>query len=236
MTGSGNRPHRGLLQDLLLESAAIQDFVLGLAMLPVSLLGGSTPLICAITVQRDNALSVAASSAGQARRLELLQQALDEGPSLVALRGQETVVVAPLRADGRWAMFADAARGEGMRSVLAVPVGGIPSVGFVLTCYSTSETVFDDATVDAVREIAASMSRTVQLALSDGPHRPASDGWRAALQSRAVVDGAVALIMGQDGCTRAEALILLRQGARTGNRTLLHEAGRVIEGKFPRTT
>lgn len=236
MTGIGNGPRTDQVQDLLLESAAMQDFVLGLAMLPVSLLGGTTPLVCAITVQRNNILSVAASSDGQARRLDRMQQELDEGPSLTALRSQEPVLVTPIRSDGLWATFANTARGEGMRSLLAVPVVESPSAGFVLSCYSTSETVFDDATVDAVREIAASMSRTIQIALSTDPDKPTSDAWRAALQSRAVVDGAVALIMGQDRCTRAEALILLHQGARTGNRTLLHEASKVIEGRFPRTT
>lgn len=214
----------------------MQDFVLGLAMLPVSQLGGTTPIACAISVQRDSNISVAAGSDEQARRLDLLQQELDEGPSLAALRGRETVLVAPIRPDGRWAKFANAARGAGMRSILAVPVAESPSAGFVLTCYSTSETAFDGTTVEAVREIAVSMSRTVQIALSNNSNDLISDAWRAALQSRAVVDGAVALIMGQDRCNRAEALILLHQGARSGNRTLLHEASNVIDGKFSRGT
>lgn len=236
MTGTGKHAQTDRLQDLLLECTGMQDFILGLAMLPVSLLGGTTPIACAITVQRDNILALAASSNGLARRLELTQQELDEGPSLAALRGQETVLVTPVGSGGHWARFANAARREGIRSILAVSVAGHPSAGFVLSCYSTSETTFDGTTVDAAREIAASMSRTVQIALSNGPEDVISDVWRTALQSRAVVDGAVALIMGQDRCTRAEALIRLQRGARTGNRTLLHEAGTVIKGTFPRAT
>lgn len=212
----------------------MRDFILGLAMLPVSLLGGSTPLACAVTVQRGNFLAVAAGSNEQTRRLELIQQELHEGPSLTALRSQETVLAAPLVADGPWPRFAAAALEEGMRAVLAVPVAQNPSSGFVVSCYSTTERVFDRATVDAVQEIAESMSRTIQIVLRDDPDERLPDGLRAALQTRAVVDGAVALIMGQDRCSRAEAMVLLHREARTENRTLLQEARKVIQGKFPR--
>jgi hypothetical protein len=78
------------------------------------------------------------------------------------------------------------------------------------------------------------MSQIVQIALGGHYRELGSEKWRAALKYRAVVDGAVALIISQDRCSRAEALSVLQRGARTSGRPLLEEAGKVIYGKFPR--
>ena len=235
MTGIGRNPDTDQLQDLLLESKGLPDFVLGLMLMSVSLLGGQAPLACSITLQRGTALARAASNSADATRLDLVQQELDEGPSLEALRSHGTVFAQDLQADNRWTRFSSTVQGEGMRSVLAVSMAVSDSVDAVLSCYSSSSEAFDDAVIHAVQETALSVSRALQTALSD-PRGLTSEKWRTALQSRAVVDGAVALIMAQERCSRAEALILLYRGARTTNQTLLEEAGKVIHGRFPGTT
>lgn len=232
----GKNPSIGHLQDLLLESKGTPNFLLRLSLTSVSLLGGPTPFACSISVQRGKVPEVVASSSAQAKRLDLLQHGLEEGPCLAALRGQDRVFVADLHSDGRWRRFASAASGEGIRSVLAVPIGAYDSVKAVLSCYFSSQHTLEPTIIDAVQELAVSMSLTVQLALNTHSRDLASEEWRAALQSRAVVDGAVALIMIQDRCSRAEALMYLHQGARTSGRPLLEEAGKIVRGKFPRAT
>lgn len=234
MPGTGSETHTDQLQVLLLESKGMPDFVVGLALMSVSVLGGSTPLACSISLERGSVPAVAASNSEQATRLGLLQQELDEGPSLEALRRQDKVFVPDLQSDKRWTRFAGAVRGEGVRSVLAVPLAINDSARAVLSCYSTSGNTFDDAVIKAVQETSVSLSRALQMALITDPRDLASEKWRAVLQSRAVVDGAVALIMVQERCSRAEALILLRREAHAGNHTFLQEAGKVIHRQFPR--
>lgn len=236
MTGIGRSPDTDQLQDLLLGSKGLPDFVLGLMLTSVSLLGGQAPLACSITLQHGNALARGASNSAEATRLDLLQHELEDGPSLEALRSHGTVFVQDLQSDGRWTRFSSAVQGEEIRSVLAVSMAVSDSVEAVLSCYSSSSEAFDGAAIHAVQETALSVSRALQMASSADSGAPASEKWRAALQSRAVVDGAVALIMVQERCSRAEALILLYRGARNGSQTLLEEAGKVIHVRFPGTT
>ncbi|WP_258804325.1 GAF and ANTAR domain-containing protein [Pseudarthrobacter sp. NS4] len=229
---AGKNPSNDQLQDLLLESKGLPNFLLRLTLTSVSLLGGPTPLACSLSVQRGSVPEVVASSSAQAKRLDLLQHGLEEGPCLAVIRGQDQVFVPDLHSDGRWRRFASAASGERIRSVLAIRIGPYDSVKGVLSCYSSSQHTLEPTIIDAVKELAVSMSRAVQLALNTHSRERASEEWHAALQSRAVVDGAVALIMIQDRCSRAEALMYLHQGARTTGRPLLEEAGKIIHGKF----
>lgn len=233
---AGKNPSTDQLQDLLLESKGLPNFLLQLTLTSVSLLGGPAPLACSLSVQRGSVPEVLASSSAQAKRLDLLQHGLEEGPCLAALHGQDQVFVPDLHTDGRWRRFASAASGEQIRSVLAIRIGAYDSLKGVLSCYSSSEHTLEPTIIDAVTELAGSLSRAVQLALNTHSRDLTSEEWDAALKSRAVVDGAVALIMIQDRCSRAEALMYLHRGARTTGRPLLEEAGKIIHGEFPRTT
>jgi hypothetical protein len=236
MPGIAKNPQTGLVQDPLLESKALPDFLLGLTLMAASLLGGETPLACSISVQRANIPTVLASNSGRARRLDMQQHQVGEGPCLMALGGQSHVFVPDLQSNGGWASLADAARREGIRSVLAAPIdAGIP-VKASLSCYSASPSAFEPSVIEAVQELARSMSQTVQIALRRPSRDAGSEKWRAALKSRAVVDGAVAVLISQDGSSRGEALSVLQRGARTSGEPLLEEAGKVIYGKFPRNS
>ncbi|MGM9473508.1 GAF domain-containing protein [Pseudarthrobacter sp. YS3] len=201
-----------------------------------SLLGGETPLACAISVLRGKDPEVLASSSDRARRLDRVQHEAGEGPCLLALGGLSHVFIPALDSNGGWFRLAGTARREGIRSVLATPIHAGDSVRAALSCYSAFQNTFEQSVIDAVEELAGSMSRTVQVALGSHSRDLESEQWRASLRSRAVVDGAVALIIVQDRCSRVEALTALHQGARTSGRPLLEEAGNVLIGKFPRTT
>lgn len=93
MPGIPKKPQTGLVQDPLLESKGLPDFLLGLTLTAASLLGGEAPLECCISVQRGKVPTVLASNSERARRLDLLQHEVGEGPCLVALGGQSNVFV-----------------------------------------------------------------------------------------------------------------------------------------------
>lgn len=221
------------LQDLLLESPGFTEFLLGLTTVSASLLGGAEPMLCAITVERDAGPATVASSTDEARRLDEKQYAADYGPCLTALRGQHQVLVHDLQADQRWDRYARAVRGEGIRSVLAVPVAAGPASRAALNCYAHVPGAFDEDTVAAVQQHAESISGILRIALRLHAPEPYPEHLRSALQSRAVMDAAVSLIMLANRCGRDQAMELLQLASRTNNRRLHEIAADILAGAGP---
>ncbi|MET3175121.1 UNVERIFIED_ORG: hypothetical protein ABIB52_002983 [Arthrobacter sp. UYCu721] len=208
------------LQDLLLESPGFTDFRLGLTAISASLLGGDTPLLCAITVERETGPVTVASSTETARSLDERQYAFDNGPCLTALREQRTVLLRDLQADESWAWYAGAVSDEGIRTILAVPIPTDNGSRSALNCYSTQLNTFGPETVADIDEHAASLSRILRLAIRVHPSDPYREHLRPALRSRAIVDSAMALIMVQNRCSHETAVKLLRLASRSSDRRL----------------
>lgn len=208
------------LQDLLLESPGFTEFLLELTAISASLLGGKTPLLCAITVEREGEPATVASSTEAARALDERQYAYDNGPCLTALRQQHTVLISDLQADEGWEWYAQAVADEGIRTVLAVPIMTDDGSRSALNCYSTRPGTFDPATVANIEEHASSLSRILRLAMRVHHSEAYPEHLRSALQSRAIVDAAVSLIMVHNRCGHEDAVKLLHLASRSSNRRL----------------
>lgn len=229
-SGTGASPTPEQLQDLLLESPGFTEFLLGLTTISATSLGGSEPMLCAITVEREGTPATVASSGEDARRLDEKQYAFDDGPCLTALRHGTTVLVPDVAADDRWEHYASAVSGEGIGSVLAVPIATDPGSAAALNCYARSKGVFDSATVAEVERHAESMSRILRLALKVHPPEIYPEHLRSALKSRAIVDAAVALIMVQNRCSRERSMELLHLAARATDTKLHAIATDILQG------
>ena len=230
VSGTGTSPTPEQLQDLLLESPGFAEFLLGLTMLSATRLGGSEPMLCAITVERDGTPATVASSSEDARRLDEKQYAFDDGPCLTALRQGTTVLVPDVADTVRWEHYATTVSGEGIVSVLAVPIATDPGAAAALNCYARSKGVFDAPTVAEVERHAASISRILRLALRVHPPEIYPEHLRSALKSRAIVDAAVALIMVQNRCSRERAMELLHVAARATDTKLHSIAADILQG------
>ncbi|MDR6414624.1 GAF and ANTAR domain-containing protein [Pseudarthrobacter sulfonivorans] len=208
------------LQDLLLESPGFTEFLLELAAISASLLGGDAPMLCAITVERETGPATVASSSAEARSLDERQYAFDDGPCLTALRHQRTVLIADLQTDEAWAWYAQAVSDEGIQTILAVPIPSDNGSRSALNCYSTKPHAFGRETVAAVQEHAASLSRILRLAMRVHAAEPYPQHLRSALRSRAIVDSAVSLIMVHNRCGHEAAVELLQLASRSSNRRM----------------
>lgn len=228
--GTGNAPTPEQLQDLLLESPGFTDFLLGLTTISASRLGGRTPMLCAITVERNGSPATVASSGEDALRMDEKQYDFDDGPCLTALRQQHTVLVPDLRHDTRWEHYAGAVSGEGIRSVLAVPIRTDPGAAAALNCYSRNIDAFDAATIASAEEHADSISRILRLALRVHPAEIYPEHLRSALKSRAVIDAAVSLVMLQNRSSRDEAMELLHLAAQASDARLHTIAADILSG------
>jgi len=221
-------------QDLLLDTPGFPKFLLGLATISASELGGDgEPVECTVTVERDGALSTFAYSSEEGRRLDETQYAFGIGPCLTSLREQHTVLIEDLQLDHRWGPYTYAVEKLGVRSVLAVPIHTDPLSQAALNCYAHTAHAFDPDTVKLVEGQAASMSRILRLALRLHAPEVFPEDLRAALRSRAVVDAAVALVMLQARGGRDGALELLRAAAKSGNRRIQEIAQDIVaRGRF----
>jgi hypothetical protein len=218
------------LQDLLLESPGFTEFLLGLATITATRLGGPEPMLCTITVERDGAPATVASSGEDSKRLDEKQYAFDDGPCLTALRHGTTVLVPDVESDDRWAHYASAISGEGIRSVLAVPIPADPGSAAALNCYALATGVFDEATIGEVERQAAAMSRILRLALRVHPPEIYPEHLRSALKSRAIIDAAVSLIMVHNRCSREQAMELLHLAAMASDTRLHAIATDILQG------
>ncbi|MDQ0730777.1 GAF and ANTAR domain-containing protein [Arthrobacter sp. B1I2] len=221
-------------QDLLLDTPEFPKFLLGLATITASQLGGNgAPVECTVTVERDGALSTFAYSSEEGRRLDETQYAFGTGPCLTALREQHTVLIEDLQLEQRWGPYAYAVEKLGVRSALAVPIHTDPLSQAALNCYAHTAHAFGPATVRLVEGQAASMSRILRLALRLHAPEIFPEDLRAALKSRAVVDAAVALVMLQAHGGRDGALELLQAAAQSSNRRIQEIAQDIVSrGRF----
>ena len=230
---SAEQPSAEQLQDLLLESPGFTDFLLSLSTLAAASFGGNNPMMCAITVESNGTPATVASSGPEAQRLDEIQYSLHDGPCLTALRTAQTILVTDVETDPRWAAYARDMSDENIRSVLAVPIPTDTGSGAALNCYSSESGVFEPGTVEHVQEYAASISTILRLALRVHPAPPYPEHLRSALQSRAVIDAAVALVMAQNRCSHDEALSLISR-ASTIKGTRMHDiAADIIAGAAP---
>ncbi|BCW71513.1 GAF and ANTAR domain-containing protein [Arthrobacter sp. NicSoilB8] len=216
-----------------MESPGFTDFLLSLSTLAAAAFGGPHPLMCAITVERDGSPATVASSGPEAQRLDEIQYSLHDGPCLTALRTTQTILVTDVGTDPRWEVYARDMSEENVRSVLAVPIPTDTGSAAALNCYSSESGVFEPGTVERVQEYAASISTILRLALRVHPAPPYPEHLRSALQSRAVIDAAVALVMAQNRCSHDQALALISRAA-TVQGTRMHDiAADIIAGAGP---
>jgi GAF domain-containing protein len=162
------------------------------------------------------------------RRIEELQDSLDEGPCLHVYRHGESVLVPDLRADGRWPRFALEASSHGIGAVFAFPVA-IGGVRFgALDVYQQQPGRLSAAQLGLAELIAYLTARlALRLRLGDddnlGP-------LTADAQRRSLIEQAKGVVAGRLATSIEEATNRLREQAASSGRPLAEVATEVLEG------
>jgi AmiR/NasT family two-component response regulator len=99
----------------------------------------------------------------------------------------------------------------------------------VLNIYSGQPHAFDETARASAERFAAEASRVVALAVRLAEHAELADNLRIALASRATIDQALGVIMGQNRCTAEDAFNVLRTASQNRNVKLREIAARIIE-------
>ena len=216
------------MQALLLGTETIEEFLAELAGLAILAVGEG--LSCGITLQLNGRPLTVASTDALAAQADEVQYGLDQGPCLHALRTGTTVSIEDLASDRRWAAFAATALQHGIRSSLSLPlVSGNETVG-AFNLYSQVASSFGSAATRRAERFAQNASGALSIAIRLADHVALTQQLRASLASRAVIDQAIGVLMGQRRITAAEAFAILRTTSQNRNIKLRAFAAQIVEG------
>jgi GAF domain-containing protein len=220
------------LQELLLETDNFEDFLQDLAVLAARSV--TQGLSCGITLKRDGRPHTVANSDDRAARCDELQYGQGIGPCLDAMRTGEIVLVEDLVAEERWGEYRAAVLAHGVRSSLSLPLtDGTPGA---LNFYATRPRAFGETEREYAQRFAAEASRALALANRMARQSELTTQLEAALASRATIDQAIGIIMGQNRCDAEHAFGLLRAASQNRNvklRTVATEIVAAVSGQSP---
>lgn len=214
------------LQNVLLGTESIEQFVQELAVQAARLVAGS--LSCGITLRRGRQTTTVACSDKLATAVNDLQYRLLEGPILTALEDGQAVRVDDMAAETRWPRFAPAAAEQGVMSGLSLPLIAQDQTVGALSLYAMTAGAFGDDEAHRAEKFADPAAGALALGLRLVTYADLIDQLRASLASRAIIDQAVGVIMGQERCTQHKAFAALRTASQNRNVKLRDIAREVV--------
>ena len=142
------------------------------------------------------------------------------GPCLDGTAAGQIVAIADMTTESRWPDWARTAAERGCRSSLTVPVPLQRQLTAALNLYSTAPSAFDEGAQDTARTFASYAGVAISnMHLYESTAKLAQQ-LDTAMQSRAVIEQAKGVLMGQRRCTADEAFDLLVQLSQRSNRKL----------------
>jgi GAF domain-containing protein len=160
--------------------------------------------------------------------LEELQIRHQEGPCLAAFDDKELIAAEDLTEDPRWPSFSEAAVARGMRAVLASPlpynqdaVGVVAVLSEKRRPWSAEEELAVLAFTDLAALLIASMTQGQQQS-------ELAAQLQGALKSRAVIEQAKGVLIGQRGLSAQAAYEQLRAQARAERRKLAEVSAELV--------
>jgi GAF domain-containing protein len=214
------------LQNVLLGTESIEKFVQELAVQAARLIADS--LSCGITLSRSGQASTVACSDDLGSEVNYLQYTLGEGPCLAALEAGAVVRVDDTAAESRWPAFSGQAARRGVRSVLALPLIAQDQTVGALNLYARAPGAFGPGETQRAEQFAEPAAGALALGLRLVSYAALTDQLRASLASRAVIDQAVGIIMGQERCTQDAAFAVLRNVSQHRNVKLREVAQGIV--------
>ncbi len=223
---SGSTSAAAELQQLLLATEDVTGFLDELATLAAKVLPGD--FFCGITMRSGRAAMTVASSDTRASQVDEIQYGHHQGPCLHALSRGQVVVVDDLAQDDRWGSYQMPALGHGVRSSLSLPLRADDQVIGAMNIYATQPRAFGPHEQLVAGRFADEASRALALAVRLAERTEMSEHLQRALASRAVIDQAIGIVMGQNRCTADEAFDVLRSISQNRNVKLHHIAAEMI--------
>ena len=214
------------LQRLLLQSSDVDQFLDHIAVLAAGFT--SPPSSCGITLRRNGEVSTVAASGDLARHADEIQYGHGQGPCLHAMRTGEFVHMTDLATDTRWNAYRINAVAQGVRSSISVPLIVDDQPVGALNIYTETHRDFDADDIRTARAFATQAAAALTLVMRYSEQLVLEEQLRNALASRAVIDQALGIIMGQQHCDADAAFAVLRRASQDRNVKLADVAAQMI--------
>ncbi len=189
-----------------------------------------------VTMLRGPCADTMAATGPLAAELEEHQYAADAGPCLHAARHRDTVLVADMRTESRWPAYTAQAVHVGVLGSLSVPLALPQGSGGALNLYTHSRTTFEgpdhQVAVDLAEYAAITLTNTIRYAATTR----LAEQRKQAMASRAVIEQATGIIMGQRRCSPDDAFAILAQGSHDAHRKLRDVAVALVARAHPDAT
>jgi GAF domain-containing protein len=231
MLNSSEREPADELQSVLAGSENAVEFLSGLSRLAAGAVSEAAgdEIGCAVTVKLRRRPSTAAGSSRRAVELDLLEQAVGDGPCIQALREMSPVIIDNVASDSRWPELNRRFLEAGVRSSLGVPLEISSEASAALNFFASRPGAFTPNVFEKAVGFAAAAHTTLTLSVRIDSFQNRAEDLEAALQSRTAINLACGVIMGQNRCSQAEAMEILTKVSSNRNRKLRDVATELIE-------
>jgi GAF domain-containing protein len=165
-------------------------------------------------------------------RVDQVQYDAGTGPCVDAFRTGEVKQIHDTATEERWRAFCDAALDEHIRSTLSVPLdvsGTRTEVLGALNLYSEVPDAFDDEARASTQAFAQQAAIVMANARAYWGAKELSDQLQYALESRATIEQAKGIIIGQSRVSPEEAFKLLVRASQRENRKLREIAAEIVD-------
>ncbi|MBF9134138.1 GAF and ANTAR domain-containing protein, partial [Plantactinospora sp. S1510] len=171
-----------------------------------------------VTLVRGGDNHTAAFTGALALQLDELQYEQGHGPCLDAAHNSTTMAVPDMSTETRWPDWTARARDEGAASSLSIGLPIQESVTGALNIYGVKPGAFDDDAVTLAQTFAGYAAVALANAHLYDTTATLAAQMQSAMQSRAVIEQAKGIIMGERRCTADEAFDILAKVSQDSNR------------------
>lgn len=185
--------------------------------------------MASVTVLHGKAGETVASSNERVWAIDSDQYATGDGPCLEASRTREVVRVGVEEALERWPEFARSARAAGVASYLSCPLFIDDEFAGSLNLYSEQPHGFSDFDVALLRLYITAVSAAISNNRRYAKARGLAENLSKALDSRALIDQAIGIVMARRGIGPEQAFDELARESQNSNTKLRDLAARVVD-------
>jgi len=182
-----------------------------------------------VTLSRGGPAYTAAFSGDLALSLDETQYEQGHGPCLTALASGEVLSIPHMGTEQRWPRFASRAVRAGCRSSLSVGLPVHESVAGAMNIYATERQAFDDEALALAQTFAGYAAVALANAHLYDTQAALAHHMQTAMASRAVIDQAKGIIMGDRRCTAEQAFQILVKLSQDSNRKLRDVAQALVD-------
>jgi GAF domain-containing protein len=217
----------GSLATLATEHLGLEDLLTEVATFAVRAIPGADG--AGLTLLESGRSDTVVMTAPFVHEVDDIQYGIGQGPCITAAASRQTVLSGSLGGDTRWPKFGARVARLGVHSALSLPLLTPTGVVGAINVYAHAKHVFDERAVELGQLFAVPAAIAVQNAQVLAQARRLASSLRYALETRAVVDRAVGIVMSRSGVTEEEAITRLRALSQHEHKKLVEVAQSLVE-------